>query len=521
MATTEKVTIEIVGKDGVTTTFGRAATATDKLKGAVKNVASGFSEFGLAVSGVQKALEYVTQAYDATVGATIEYDDAVRKMSQNLQISTEESSKLIQITDDYGLSVEQTSKALELAAKNGFEPSIENLAKMADELNAIKDPNDRAKEAAKIFGRQWADINPILVEGGENILAMSDALDGALIRSEDQVAASRELDLALDNLNDRWQALKIGIGTQVIPVLIEALKNIDEAKVSMEDMRQTVEDLNLANATYAQVQSASKDALKLYSDEIERANNPMVALAYYQTQVLINEATDVYASYAGTAAFRTADYNASVSDIIPTIDDLYDSQLDVNDAMADFSLKALFAKASANLTEDAAFTLAESMGLIDQRTVFADQRLGFLKKQLDDGKISVETYTALVAGLGDAMAKIEDKSVVITVDTYYNEHYGQTPDRTGGGAAGASGYESNAPRAYGGPVTAGVPYTILEQGRDEVFIPNVSGYVLPADKAAGGSLGGNTNNYNLTINSNAATESVVRDFKLMQTWAKV
>ena len=54
MATTEKVTIEIVGKDGVTTAFGRAATATEKLKGAVKSVASGFSTLGLAVAGVEK-----------------------------------------------------------------------------------------------------------------------------------------------------------------------------------------------------------------------------------------------------------------------------------------------------------------------------------------------------------------------------------------------------------------------------------------------------------------------------------
>ena len=78
-----------------------------------------------AIAGVGKF------AIDATK-ETMAYAESVRELSRNLGISAEEASKLLQIGDDYKISAQEMTTALQLAVKNGFVPSIENLSILAD-----------------------------------------------------------------------------------------------------------------------------------------------------------------------------------------------------------------------------------------------------------------------------------------------------------------------------------------------------------------------------------------------------
>lgn len=187
------------------------------LQDQVKKATAGFADLAGALTIVGKGFEQVKRAFDETVNATVSYDKTVRDLASNLSITTEEASKMIQVADDYGVSMERVSTALEMAAKNGFAPTIDNLAALADEINAIKDPTEKAARASEIFGRGWGDINPILAEGGDKIRELADGIDEDLIRTEEQVRASRELEIALDDWNDSVTALKTNIGTGLIP----------------------------------------------------------------------------------------------------------------------------------------------------------------------------------------------------------------------------------------------------------------------------------------------------------------
>jgi TP901 family phage tail tape measure protein len=64
---------------------------------------------------------------------------------------------------------------------------------------------------------------------------------------------------------------------------------------------------------------------------------------------------------------------------------------------------------------------------------------------------------------------------------------------------GGSGLQLPAGRAAGGPVTAGRPYTVGEQGW-EVFVPDVSGSIVPNQIARNLSNAGAGDNYNVSIN---------------------
>lgn len=182
-----------------------------------------FTELKSAFDLAGQGLTELGRLYGDTVNATVAYDKTVRDLAQNLNVGTEETSRLIQAADDYGIEVGQLQVALQMALKNGFAPSVETLAQMADRYNAIQDPTQRAAELTKVFGRNWAALTPMLKEGGNAIRANADAQAANLIRTKEQVQASRDYEIAVDNLNDSLTGLKYNLSTGIIPSITKLL----------------------------------------------------------------------------------------------------------------------------------------------------------------------------------------------------------------------------------------------------------------------------------------------------------
>jgi len=163
-----------------------------------------------AIAGVGKF------AIDATK-ETMAYAESVRELSRNLGISAEEASKLLQIGDDYKISAQEMTTALQLAVKNGFVPSIDNLSKLADTYNAYTNPVERATALNEIFGRNWTVLTPILQAGGDAIRsAASEAEKMGLVLSQKDVEAARKLEVELDALDDKAKALSYTLGKIVV-----------------------------------------------------------------------------------------------------------------------------------------------------------------------------------------------------------------------------------------------------------------------------------------------------------------
>lgn len=195
----------------------RFATGLSKVQAAIVTVNQGMQLVGQVTSKVK-------EIYDETVGSTIAYAKEVRDLSTNLGISAEETSKLIQAADDYGISVGTITSALQMAVKRGFTPNIETLAKLADEYNSIQDPVERAARLTDVFGRGWTSLTPLLKAGGQAIREAADeAKKLGLTLSEDDVQGARALEVSVDNLNDKVEALKLKVGKDLIPVAINVV----------------------------------------------------------------------------------------------------------------------------------------------------------------------------------------------------------------------------------------------------------------------------------------------------------
>lgn len=192
------------------------ATNDAKTKAAFKDLQANYLNIR---TGISDALRLAGQFYDFAIAKTVDYAKSVRDLSQNLNITTEEASRLIQIADDYGVSVDQISRSLEMMTKNGVAPSVEKLAELSDKFLATQDPTERAAMATKLFGKSWADLTPILLLGGDALRKQADGVNSALVLTEKQVQAARDLEIQQDNLNDQWAVLSTMMGNRAIPAM--------------------------------------------------------------------------------------------------------------------------------------------------------------------------------------------------------------------------------------------------------------------------------------------------------------
>jgi hypothetical protein len=172
----------------------------------------------------------------AGVSETVAYNKTIREMSQVTGVMPEEISRIVQAADDWGISIDSVRTALQMANKNGYQPSIEMLAAMADEYVNTTDKQAFAAEAIKVFGKQYATLIPMLSQGGDELRKMTAAVNDNLIATQAEIDASREYEVAVDSLGDEWTGFKQIIGNSVIPTLTDLLTKMLEMKATNQSV---------------------------------------------------------------------------------------------------------------------------------------------------------------------------------------------------------------------------------------------------------------------------------------------
>lgn len=141
---------------------------------------------------------------------------------------------------------------------------------------------------------------------------------------------------------------------------------------------------------------------------------------------------------------------------------------------------------------------ASKEAMEELRSVGRDVLEGMVS-DLRAGKSAADIFTS-------ALGKIADKLVSGAFDSLFGGGGGGLGGIFGGlfGGGGMKGtsYFPPAPRAMGGPVTAGTPYIVGEK-RPELFVPNVSGRIIP--KVPGG--GSTSINFAPVINAPGADKA--------------
>jgi len=209
------------------------------------------------------------------------------------------------------------------------------------------------------------------------------------------------------------------------------------------------------------------------------------------------------------ASIAGEDYSGAMSGVS-------DSTITADQAMRSYTETLLFNIASQGLSEEAALDLAIAMGLVDEKTMLAYEKMDDYKQLLDDSIITQEEYNRLVKEFGDELDGLSDVEVAIRLKW---ENVGSVT--TGwGGMQNMINQQANRPT--GGTVSAGNPYLWQEYRGGEIMVPSQDGYVLSRADAAAALAGGGgkqiVNNYNLTMPTSNSPADIATSFEILKAF---
>jgi hypothetical protein len=216
--------------------------ATEQQSSAVQKAKFSFTEFNSAVQLVQQGAQISGQIWGATAAKTIEYADDVRKLSQASGASAEDTSRLIQVLDDYKISADQALASTRFLTKNGHVATLETLGQLSDKYLKLNTQQEKNAFVTQNLGRGGLAYISILEKGSAAIKAQGAAVSDNLILSQKVVDDARKQEIALDTLNDSWDGLMMTMGKTFIPIATDASNGLNVLIRALEIMKEKNND---------------------------------------------------------------------------------------------------------------------------------------------------------------------------------------------------------------------------------------------------------------------------------------
>ena len=495
-------------------------SAIDRASGVIKHTSSAFGGLKNNLTDVSKLLgagfgfAAITSGFRKIIKDTNDYAKSVEDLSRSLGASTEETSKLIQMTDDLEISQSALESGMKIALRQGIEPNIAGIKTLAEKYQQLQTPAEKAAFAMETFGRNGLEMQKILEKTPDQIDAMAKALDGSsLIMSQDAVQAAKNYRMSLDNLEDTMMGLKVTVGNELLPTLTEAANKLNEivtvnmrAEQTEKELKRAVELGIISRKQYKEAMDGVFSAAvfgKISVEDLAEAEAYLqhnVCLVTHETSIGMGNLREYEAGMRGVAeaAEQSATANSKVAIAI----------VDTTRAAMGKEAIELLTKAYEEgliVEEDYEGKLRNIMSSyldLPGDQIVASLALRDIKEDLEDNKTTtMEAYNSVLL-LSGSLSALDGTTVHAEVVTNFTT-IGKTPsDWTQ-----SAGYTPPILRGSGGPVYAGHPYTVGDRGA-ETFIPSTTGRVV-------------SNQFTMNVNTNASTSSVRRDFAIMKSLARI
>lgn len=167
---------------------------------------------GMSIKSVQE-MTYVTNQLD------VDFEKVQANMTSftaRLKGMEEGSGDTVKAIKALGIATED-SQGKTRAINDLYMESIEKLAGMTNE-------SDRNITAARLFGKSWAEIAPLLNAGSSEIERLrKQAGDLGIVMSDDGINSAREYGDMIDSLKMQFQAIATQIGVSFMPLIKDTL----------------------------------------------------------------------------------------------------------------------------------------------------------------------------------------------------------------------------------------------------------------------------------------------------------
>lgn len=478
-----------------------------KLGSGINDTVTQLTGFNIAQLGVAGAVGLAAKAIGDSIKFTQQYAEQVRTLSAATGMSNEETSKMIQLFDDAGVSAEQITAASRGMIQQGLAPSIDTIAKLADEFNAMNDPAAKGKLLLDNFGRAGLQMGKLLEMGSDAIRESGEQAERfGQVLDDEAIASAEEYRKSLDDLSDAAEGLKLKIGKGLVPVLAdltnelnrvvdesltmdEVTRQLDRAQqmglITGEEVKQLYADLAVNGGNFYDIQQK----LLEIGPDINDQRKEMALAAQYQSdaeQILIDTEEDLKAAAENTKdVYRLAedalrDSNIPLDEKVRLTKELklasgeltpaqVEMERQVNIVTLAFEAGALkedeYKKALDNITNGIPYAVGES---------------GKLEHGYNNVETAADKAREKIDLMKSAIDNLRSKTITVTV----NWKNFTMPQSVGGHVVSGT-------RAVGGPVLPGGAYVVGERG-PEIFVPNTSGQIIPNNRLTSGGEGGNS-----------------------------
>ena len=450
-----------VDPSGLIKGLGSAKQSLQKFGGELAKQVIGTVSLATAV---YKAGQVVAQS----VRDWADYADGMRLSAQMAGITTEEMSRLSQAADDFRVPIETMQRAMEMALKNGFVPTIENIAALSDQLLGITDPAARAAAASKIFGKSYADMMPFLLAGGDAIRDVTDGISDSLVVTAEAAQQAKEYKDALDALGDAWTGFKNKIGQFAVPAITDVINNLagqptelmkmqdvvtaaakkafDDKKISAEEYQAVLDNVSTSTGTYTEYVSKLNFILGILNKTNGEAATSTEGLS--GAELLAAEAAEAEAAAIIAAAEAQAKMHAELLNVT-SLDANYSGIIDLGYQFTDMLAEQETLQAERNkllsqgwsqqstkvkeLTDNIAGLDADMKKMADQVTldmfkatiaiggVTQAELMAYMQMAIDMGYMSEEGAKAAVDAYSNAIGTIngldiDEKTVNVEID---------------------------------------------------------------------------------------------------------
>jgi len=383
------------------------------------------------VAGIFVGAGYaIKKGLDETVGTLVNYANEVRRISDATGTSAEDSSKLIQILDDQKISYEELEKVVRANGKT-YDFSIKGIAGMSDQYLKLTDANQQAAFMQERFGKQWISFIPIMKQGKQAILDSADAVEKGLILNQEALDQTREYEIAMDAWNDSVMALKVSIGTELLPAITKmtvGLANTNEIRDEANRlMREGIahnreEALTMASTTIQEEKfaeavkqgagaldgntaaaednaAALKDISKAHQDMLgtigkvasaEQSYMDTAGSLYDERMKMEQDRADAIKAGWWESSQKVKDYDAALEENAQKIEENADKH---HEALGKIQYDLLITKLSADGLTDSEYQIAQQAGLMfgvfDQKSIDTAANLDAIAEAVNSGVIKV------------------------------------------------------------------------------------------------------------------------------------
>lgn len=490
-------------------------TAVDKTRSGLASVTRGLRSVTGAVFSMRTAIASLVGVggLGLVVKQSLSATDALAKTASKIGTTTEQLSRLQFAASISGISIEQTNMALQRLVRRTAEAAegtgeaqgalrelginarqVSNIdldvymLELADAFRSVENESQRLRLAFKLFDSEGAAFVNVLTQG-------SGALNDLFTEAESLAIVMRaNVARSVENANDAFTKLGFlfrGLRDQIVGALAPAL---EAAVTSLTEFLKGLGD----NGLIVWARTTSKLVLQTFAVFVRGIGTTLEALTRFANGIIT--VINVIGSFS--------DSFKPLAEIAFTMPEFFG---DAADAIEAFAANIGTLPESLETTNQKAGETLNTFGKMSRAINSVVQQIPSLEQSFAgvvQGAMGqfTQAFTDGITGAKNFADAVKDmaRSVINSLIKMLVQYYITKPlfDAISGFIGGVGGGTGAAPtgKAVGGPVSAGTPYIVGENG-PELFIPSSGGQVQPNGRMGGG---GVTINQNINISTGVA-----------------